>query len=263
MIFQVEMDQGLAHVTINRPPVNAISLDFIAELRDLCERLSKDDAIRAVLFRSPIPGRFIAGADLSDILTDTQDDEPLADRLRRANKEWRDAFYALEQVPHPTIAAIDGHCFGGGLEFALCCDYRLMIDDGKAMVGLTETNLGLFPGAGGTIRLPRLVGLGVAKDMIYRGRRILAPEAKAIGLVTEIYRPDEWQAETLAFAREIAGRPTLALRLAKQAILTGLNFPYQADRLEEDGFVKVALSEDAMEGLQAFWQKRAPEFKGR
>ena len=262
MIFTLEHRDGLCTVTINRPPVNAISPAFIAETEELAQRLSQDESIRAVLFRSAIPERFIAGADLAGVLQE-QSDEPIPERLRRLNREWRRAFNALERIPHPTIAAINGHCLGGGLEFVLCLDYRLMIDDGKAAIGLTETNLGIFPAAGGTYRLPRVVGLGQAKDMIYRGLRLRAPQAKAIGLVHEAYAPAEFEEGCLAFAAELAARPTVALRAAKAAIMAGLTDPRAADDLEEDGFARTVLTEDAMEGMTAFWQKRAPAFKGR
>lgn len=262
MIFELERREGLAIVTINRPPVNAISPQFIGDLQDLTLSLGHDEKVRAVLFRSAIPGRFIAGADLADVLQQNTE-EPLPDRLRRLNREWRRAFYGLERLPQPTIAAIDGHCLGGGLEFVLCCDYRLMVDDDKAAVGLTETTLGLFPGAGGTVRLPRIVGLAQAKDMIYRGRRLKAPAAKAIGLVQETWGPAEFGEQALAFATAIANGPTMALREAKQAIMAGLVDPVRADHLEEDGFVRVAQSEDVREGITAFWEKRAPKFQGR
>lgn len=262
MIFAVEQREGLALVTINRPPVNAVSPGFIAELLGLCERLAGDQAVRAVLFVSAIPGRFIAGADLAGVLQE-ESELALPERLREINREWRRAFYALEALPVPTIAAISGHCLGGGLEFALACDYRLMVDDGKALIGLTETTLGLFPGAGGTYRLPQVVGLGRAKDLIYRGRRLLAPEAKGIGLVQECWGPAEFQAAALEFAADLAKGPTVALRAAKAAIMAGLQDQAEADRLEEEGFVQIVQTEDAVEGLSAFWEKRAAHFKGR
>jgi enoyl-CoA hydratase len=262
MIFPTDMHNGLAVVTMNRPPVNAISPDFIAELHQLADSLGRNDAVRAVLFRSAIPGRYIAGADLAGVLQEDSE-EAMPDRLRRLNREWRRAFYALERIPQPTVAAINGHCLGGGLEFALCCDYRLMIDDDKALVGLTETNVGLFPGAGGTYRLPRIVGLAKAKDMIFRARRLKAHEALAIGLVHQTFGPAEFDEQALAFAAQLAQGPTQALKAAKLAILAGLTDQALSDRLEEDGFVEIAQTADAMEGLTAFWEKRAPQFKGR
>jgi enoyl-CoA hydratase/carnithine racemase len=262
MIFETEKREGLAVITINRPPVNAISPEFIHELQDLTHLLGHDETVRAILFRSAIPGRFIAGADLADVLKD-ESAEPIPDRLRRLNREWRRAFYGLERIPQPTVAAIDGHCLGGGLEFVLCCDYRLLVDDDKACVGLTETTLGLFPGAGGTVRLPRIVGLARAKEMIYRGLKLKAPEAKAIGLVNETWAPAEFAERALEFALALANGPTLALREAKQAIMAGLVDPVRADHLEEDGFVRVAQSQDVVEGLTAFWEKRKPNFQGR
>ncbi|HWI66633.1 MAG TPA: enoyl-CoA hydratase/isomerase family protein, partial [Symbiobacteriaceae bacterium] len=213
MIFTKEMRDGLAVVTINRPPVNAISPEFIYELQELSHSFAQDKDVRAVLFVSAIPGKFIAGADLAGVLQD-ESGEPLADRLRRLNREWRRAFYGLERIPQPTIAAISGHCLGGGLEFALCCDYRLMVDDEKSHIGLTEVNLGLFPGAGGTVRLPRTIGLAKAREMILRGQKITARQAHAIGLVSEIYAPGEFETKALEFAQVLANGPTLALREA-------------------------------------------------
>jgi len=263
MVFAVERKDEVAVVTINRPPVNAVNPEFIFELQDLAVRLGHDQSYRAVLFRSAIPGRFIAGADLTGVLQGGSPEESVPDRLRRLNREWRRTFYLLERMQQITVAAIGGHCLGGGLEFALCCDYRLMVDDGQALIGQTEVGVGLFPGAGGTSRLPHIVGLPAAKDMIYRGLRLKAPEAKAIGLVHEAYLPHGFDEKAFAFARQLAQGPTQALRAAKSAMMASLTDVALADRLEEDGFVRIAGTEDAAEGLTAFWEKRAPQFKGR
>lgn len=267
--FRVEREGAAAFVTMDRPPVNALSPDFMDELDAVSERLGSDPEVRAIAYLSANPRIFLAGADLAGALSGTDalgggPDEPPVDRLRRMVRRFQAAFDRLEAVPKPTVAAIAGHALGGGCEFALACDFRLMIADQKATIGLTETRLGLLPGAGGTQRLPRVVGEGRATDLILRGRRLLAEEAAAIGLVHEAVPAESFAVRVREFTRELAAGATLALAEAKRAVHAAYGGePAAALELEADAFARLALTEDAMEGISAFFGRRAPEFKGR
>jgi enoyl-CoA hydratase/carnithine racemase len=161
------------------------------------------------------------------------------------------------------IAAISGHALGGGCELALCCDYRLMVDDGRSTIGLTETSLGILPGAGGTQRLPRLVGRARGLQMILEGTRLRAPEALAIGLVDAAVPAEGFEAAVLEKARSLASMATRALGLAKRAVLEGLDRPIEEGlRAEMRAFLEVFQTADAAEGMQAFLGKRPAEFRG-
>jgi enoyl-CoA hydratase/carnithine racemase len=162
------------------------------------------------------------------------------------------------------IAAINGHALGGGCELALVCDYRLMIDDGRSTIGQTEPNVGLIPGAGGTQRLPRVVGRARATEMIFESLRLKAPEAAAIGLITAAIPADGFQEAALARARKLAQAAPIALRLAKEALLAGLErSPGKGFEVEAENFGKAAMTEDAMIGIMSFVAKQQPEFKGK
>src|SRR5690625_3474114 len=156
----IERDGGVAAVTLARPPVNALDVDFLNEIHEAIKTVEHDDTVRAVLFRSGIPGIFIAGADLNTF----KEEETSA----AAMEAFHGCFNRMERLPKPTIAAISGHALGGGCEFTLACDFRLMIDDDRSTIGLPEVTLGIFPGAGGTQRLPRIVGPAKALDQIGR-----------------------------------------------------------------------------------------------
>jgi enoyl-CoA hydratase/3-hydroxyacyl-CoA dehydrogenase len=174
------------------------------------------------------------------------------------------AFTEIEHFPKPLIAAINGHALGGGCELALACDYRLMIDDSRSTIGQTEASLGLIPGAGGTQRLPRLVGRARATEMIFESIRLKAPEAASIGLVNAALPAEGFHDGVLERARRLAQAAPIALRLAKEALLAGLErSPGKGYEVEAENFGRAAITEDAMVGIMSFVSKQKPEFKGK
>lgn len=259
-LVSVSRDGGVATVTMCRPPVNAISPALVNQIADTFSQLGEDESVRAIVLTSGIDGYFMAGADL----------KMMAGAAPEAQASWESAeslafrFSVVERVPKPVIAAIQGHALGGGCELALCCDYRYMVDDGRSTIGLTETRLGLIPGAGGTQRLPRLVGRARALHMIFEGTRLRAPEALAIGLVDAALPPEVFADAVRDKARDLASMATKALGAAKLAVLEGLDGSIEEGlRREQRGFMAVLASEDVREGISAFLEKRPPRFAGR
>lgn len=255
-LVSVRRDGGVATVVLNRPPVNAIAPDLLTAFDAAFTELGADPEVRVIVVTSAFPRYFMAGADIKMMAGATPQGGEEA--LRNS------PFAIVERTPKPVIAAIGGHALGGGCELALCCDYRLMVDDGRSTVGLTETSLGLIPGAGGTQRLPRLVGRARALQMIFEGRRLTAPEALQIGLVDAALSPDEFETAVQAKATALAGMATGALARAKRAVLEGLEVPLDDGlRLERELFFDVITTADAAEGLAAFIEKRPAKFTGR
>ena len=186
------------------------------------------------------------------------------ERVAQMSRRSQAAFTEIEHFPKPLIAAINGHALGGGCELALACDYRLMVDDSHSTIGQTETNLGLIPGAGGTQRLPRLIGRTRATEMIFESTRLKAPEAAAIGLINAALPAEDFQAAVLERARRLARAAPIALRLAKEALLAGLERPPgKGYEVEAENFGRAAMTEDAMVGIMSFVSKQQPEFKGK
>jgi enoyl-CoA hydratase len=186
-LLNVSTTDFVTTMRMNRPPVNALIAEFQEELIEALNRVKDDDATRVVLLTSAIDRYFMAGADIKSMGGEggfDRDNPATLERVAQMSRRSQAAFNEVEHFPKPLIAAINGHALGGGCELALACDYRLMIDDGRSTIGQTETNLGLIPGAGGTQRLPRLLGRGRATEMIFESIRLKAPEAAAIGLVT-------------------------------------------------------------------------------
>lgn len=253
-LVEYSVEGAVAVFTLNRPPVNALSVGLVADLEAAIARAA-DPAVRAVVVTgSP---HFAAGADITELQAAAQakDETPLAFRLSAA-------LLSLENLPKPTIAAVRGFALGGGLELALACDFRYLAED--ARVGLPEIKLGIFPGAGGTQRLPRLVGPGKARDLIYTGRHLKAPEALAIGLADRVVPADGLLAAAMEHAALLAKGPTVAMGAAKRAINATLGLTMEAGlALEGAGFNGCLATEDAQEGLAAFLQKREADFKGR
>jgi methylglutaconyl-CoA hydratase len=253
-----QSNDNIAVVTLKRPEsLNALNRQLLEELRAVAFDLASNRGIRAVVFTGAGDKAFCAGADLKERKDMSLDD------TRKFVSLISDVFTQIAKLPMPTIAAINGVAFGGGLELALACDMRVM-QAGKE-VGLTECALGIIPGAGGTQRLPRLVGEAKAKELIFSARRVGADEAAAIGLVNRVAGQDETAFDiALELAKQIAKCAPLSVRSAKEAIDQG------AGRQLEDGlkiearcYEAIVTSEDRAEGLKAFAEKRTPSFLGR
>jgi len=241
---RVERDGAVATIRLDRPPMNAISAQLQEEIADAAREVTDDEGIRAVILYGG-EKVFAAGADIKEM-----DGLGYAEMAERAGR-LQAALTLVARIPKPVVAAITGYALGGGLELALTADFRVLGENAK--VGQPEILLGLIPGAGGTQRLPRLIGPARAKDIVYTGRFVGAPEALAIGLADRI-APDGAVYET---ARELAGRyaagPALALRAAKQAIDTGLEVDLDSGlEVERLHFAALFATEDAQTGMRSF-----------
>jgi enoyl-CoA hydratase/carnithine racemase len=174
------------------------------------------------------------------------------------------AFNAIAAYPRPVIARINGHALGGGCELTLCCDYRIMVEDGRSRIGQTESALGIMPGAGGTQRLVRLIGRAGALPLLYESARLSATEAEALGLVNRAVPPDQLDQAVDELAGRLARAATFAIAMIKDAVNRGQEAPLsEALAIEARNFARAVLSEDAVTGIVAFFQKAEPEFKGR
>jgi len=254
-LITVSHDGGIATVSMNRPPVNAIAPDLLEQFDAAFTELGGDSTVRAIVVTSAIPRYFMAGADIKMMASS---------RPRGGEDALRNSpFSIVERTAKPVIAAVNGHALGGGCELALCCDYRFMLDDGHSTIGLTETSLGIIPGAGGTQRLPRLVGRARGLQMIFEGARLRAPEALQIGLVDVALPAGDFEAAVQAKAFALSKMATRALGYAKRAVLEGTETDLAAGlRLERELFFEVVTTPDAAEGLGAFVAKRPADFTG-
>jgi enoyl-CoA hydratase/carnithine racemase len=235
-------DAGVVVVRLQNPPMNALSQELLRQLRDVGRKLGADASVKAVVVAGGEKA-FAAGADISEF-----GDQ---DAARAISQGFREAFDAIAAIPRPVIAAIRGYALGGGLELALACDLRVAGEHSR--LGQPEILLGIIPGAGGTQRLPRLVGPARAKEMIWSGRQVRAEEAHAIGLVDRVVPSGEEEHAAQHWARELAKGAVAAMGLAKRVIDEGLGRPV-ADGLdlEREAFVEVFGTEDAQTGVQSF-----------
>jgi methylglutaconyl-CoA hydratase len=250
-------DEGLVLLGLDRPAAkNALGRDLLAELETAFAALETDSSARVVVVHSLVDGVFCAGADLKERAGMSQPEaEAFVQRLRAV-------FTALEQLPMPVLAALEGAALGGGLELALACDLR--VAGGAAKLGLPETSLAIIPGAGGTQRLPRLIGRARAKELIFTARRFGAEEALALGVVDRAVTAGQALAAALDLARQILPNGPVALRAAKAAIDGGLDQDRAGGLLiEEACYARVLPTEDRLEGLAAFREKRPPVYRGR
>lgn len=247
-------EETFAVVTLNRPPANAISEQLMRELNAALSDVELDAAVRSVIITGAGDRIFCAGADLGSAFQGPD----VTSFIRFGNSVLR----RIERFPKPVVAAINGHALGGGCEIAMACHIRVLKD--TARMGQTESNLGIIPGYGGTQRFPRLIGRGLALEHLILGTQIPAAECHRIGLVNRLARDGEALNDAKALARELGKRPPIATRLLIETVDDGLSAPIdQALEIETRAFQQVLRTEDAGEGIQAFFQKRPAEFKGR
>jgi len=254
----VDRDGAVMTVTVNRPRVlNALNHATIGELLRAVEEAGPDPSVRVVVLTGAGTKAFVAGADINELKALESADEAM--RFARRGQEL---CARLERLPKPVIAAINGYALGGGCEIAMACDVRIAAE--RARIGQPEINLGLIPGFGGTQRLPRLVGRGAAKLLIFSGDHIDAREALRLGLVDVVVPDDEFEKETSAFAARLARKAPVALATAKAAVNQGIETDLDRGcEIEASLFGVSCATEDRVEGCAAFLEKRKPAFKGR
>ncbi len=254
---RLEVAGGIGTIRLDRPPMNALNAQVQDELRAAAAEASDRDDVRAVVVYGG-PKVFAAGADIKQMATMTY-----ADMVTRAGA-LQDSFTAVARIPKPVVAAITGYALGGGCELALTADFRVCGDNAK--IGQPEILLGIIPGAGGTQRLPRLVGPARAKDIIFTGRFVEADEALAIGLVDRVVAPDDVYAAAVEMASRFTTGPAFALRAAKEAIDEGLEVDLDSGlRIERKVFTGLFATEDRAIGMTSFVENGPgkAEFVGR
>jgi enoyl-CoA hydratase/carnithine racemase len=247
---------GVRQVVIDKPPANSLDLDLMDEIEATAGALDTDAATRVVVVRSGVPDMFMAGADLAMVEASWDRIDEVAARLRRAFTAW-------ERLRCPTIAAIGGHALGGGCEWALTFDFRLM-GRGRGRMGLPESQRGLLPAGGGTQRMTRLLGRARALDLALRGRLVDADEAAVIGLVNTACDPGELDAAAGQLAAELAALAPLTLAAIKRVILEGEDRTLDEGlTLESKAMVELTKTADALEGVRSFLERRTPRFEGQ
>ncbi|MBD1371305.1 enoyl-CoA hydratase [Hazenella sp. IB182357] len=256
LIHCTEKD-GIAMVKLNRPEVyNALNLATLEALSQQLNELHFDDTVRVVIITGAGEKAFCAGADLKERRSFSPE------QVRYFVHLIRDTMNKIENLPKPVIAMINGYAFGGGAELALACDLRIASE--QMQIGLTETSLGIIPGAGGTQRLPRLIGKTKAKEMIFTAQKMQATEALACGLVNQVVKRSELEEIAYQMAEQIKENAPLALKAAKFAIDLGMETNLSTGlALETKAYETLIPTEDRLEGLQAFKEKRKPQYRGR
>jgi enoyl-CoA hydratase/carnithine racemase len=262
-LVDVRREGGAARVVMHRKGNNAIAEDLMAELAAAFDELGKDPAVRVVVLASEYEKYFSVGADLTSMATVDREAPDAVDQVALFMRRMNHHFGAIERCPKPVIAAINGHALGGGSELTLCCDFRIMVEDGRSRIGQTESSLGIIPGAGGTQRLPRLIGKARATRYIIESTRLSAREAEAVGWVDRAVPPEEFQATVDELAGRLAKAATFAIAMIKDAVRRGWDLRLdEALEIESQNFARAALSTDAAIGIMSFLSKQEPEFTG-
>jgi enoyl-CoA hydratase len=263
-LVDIVREGGVARVVMRRGGNNSIAADLMTELRSAFEELGADPECRAIVLQSAYERYFSVGADLGAMGGMDRSAPDAEDRIAEMMRATGAGFDAIAACPRPVIARINGHALGGGCELALCCDYRIMVEDGRSRIGQTESALGIIPGAGGTQRLVRLIGRARALPLLYESTRLSAAEAEGVGLVNRAVPPDGLDAAVDELAGRLARGATLAIAMIKDAVNRGQDRPLEEGlAIEARNFARAALSEDAVTGIVAFFQKSEPQFKGR
>jgi enoyl-CoA hydratase len=254
---------GVATVVMHRKGNNGIAADLMEELSAAFKEVGADPSVRVVVLASEYEKYFSVGADLTSMGNIDRDAPDAEDRITEMTLKLQHGFNEIAACPKPVIARINGHALGGGCELTLCCDYRVMVEDGRSRIGQSESALGIIPGAGGTQRLPRLIGKAKALPMLLESTRLSAAQAAAVGLVNRAVAPEELDAAVGELAGRLAKAATLALGLIKDSINRGLEVELDKGlEIEARNFARATLSQDAVIGIMSFLSKQEPEFKG-
>jgi enoyl-CoA hydratase/carnithine racemase len=250
--LEVEKKGYVTIITIDHPPANAWNLATMEEFEKAIDEVEEDKETRVLILTGGGEKCFSAGFDVTD-----------AANAPKTSPKGRALWTRIDRFPKPVIAAINGYALGGGLELAMACHFRIMVDDPNVTIGLTELNLGIIPGWGGTQRLPRLVGRAKALEMILFSKRVSAGEALKIGLINQASQPGKLMEDALALAQRLAERPPIAVSCVLRAMAAG-NYEglEQGLKAEADGARIVRDTKDRIEGFAAFIEKRSPVFTG-
>ncbi|OCA89000.1 enoyl-CoA hydratase-related protein [Pseudobacillus wudalianchiensis] len=250
-------ENNIAYVTINREKaLNCFNYETLKHLQEVTDEISIDPEVKVVIFTGAGEKAFSAGADLKERKTLTETE------VRRNVKAIRDVFNSIAALPQPTIAAVNGYALGGGFELMIACDFPIAVEG--AMMGLTETSWAIIPGAGGTQRLPRLVGEMKAKELIFTAKKFTAEEGQQLGVVLKVVKKEELMTACEQLAADMMKNGPVALKQAKYAITQGMNTDLQTGlAIESKAYELTIPTEDRLEALQAFSEKRSPKFTGK
>jgi enoyl-CoA hydratase/carnithine racemase len=260
----VKREGAVARVVMHRKGNNSIAEDLMQELGAAFTELGQDPDVRAVVLASEYEKYFSVGADLTALGSIDRSAPDAVDQIAALIMRLNAHYSSIERIPKPVIAAINGHALGGGSELVLCCDYRIMVEDGRSRIGQTESALGIIPGAGGTQRLPRLIGKAKAMRYLIESTRLSAREAEAVGWVDRAAAPEDFPGAVDELAQRLAKGATFAIAMVKDAVRRGYDLPLDdALEIEARNFARASLTDDAAIGIMSFLAKQEPEFTGR
>jgi len=255
-VLTFEIEKNVAIIKMNNPPINALGPEFLNDFDQVLAVINGSDNARAVLITSKCPDFFSVGDDVTKL-------KEIDDTLIALQPKAQEMMNNLESLPLPTVAAINGHALGGGLELALCCDFRFM-GENSGRIGLPEVRLGMIPAFGGTQRLPQIIGKTKAFEMMVKGLQIKPDEAKQIGLINDVFPKEDLYEKSFDYAKRIARQATGAIAKIKKCVQTGLNEGFEKGLLmEQKLFRENIVKPDVKEGIDAFLNGRKPKFTGK